>query len=64
MKSEATKRPASSGLTLALDYGPLIVWFAATKLRGPLTGTLAFMVAITVAVMVSKWRLGRVSPML
>ena len=60
-----TDRPAPpAGVSLALDYGPLVVWFAATKLAGPFTGTFAFMIAIAVAVAVSKWRLGRVSPML
>ncbi len=54
----------SGGLSLALDYGPLAVWFVATKVAGPFTGTFAFMAAITVAVLVSKLRLGRVSPML
>ena len=58
-------RPApATGLTLALDYGPLVIWFAATKFAGPFTGTFAFMVAITAAVIVSKWKLGRVSAML
>ena len=60
-----TARPAPpAGLSLALDYGPLVVWFAATKFAGPFTGTFAFMIAITIAVIVSKLRLGRVSPML
>ena len=58
------RKPAPAGLSLALDYAPLVVWFAATKFAGPFTGTFAFMVAITVAVVVSKLRLGRVSPML
>ena len=58
-------RPAPpAGLNLAIDYGPLVIWFAATKFGGPFTGTFAFMVAITIALIVSKWKLGRVSPML
>ena len=58
-------RPAPpAGLSPALDYGPLVVWFAATRFGGVFAGTAAFMAAITVAVVVSKWRLGRVSPML
>lgn len=58
-------RPAPpAGLSLALDYGPLVVWFLATRFGGVFAGTAAFMVAIAVAVVVSKWRLGRVSPML
>ena len=58
------RSPPPAGLSLALDYGPLVVWFAATKFAGPFTGTFAFMVAIVIAVIASKWRLGRVSPML
>ena len=58
------RSPPPAGLSLALDYGPLVVWFAATKFSGPFTGTFAFMVAIVIAVIASKWRLGRVSPML
>ena len=62
MTLERAAPPA--GLSLALDYGPLVVWFAATRFGGVFAGTAAFMVAILVAVIVSKWRLGRVSPML
>jgi intracellular septation protein len=59
------ERPAPpAGLSLALDYGPLVVWFLATRFGGVFAGTAAFMAAIAVAVVVSKWRLGRVSPML
>ena len=53
-----------SGLGLALDYGPLIAFFIAYKISGVFIGTAVFMVAITLAVAVSKLRLGRVSPML
>ena len=53
-----------SWLPMALDFGPLLVFFLATKFIGMFAGTGAFMVAIAVAVAVSKWRLGKVSPML
>lgn len=53
-----------SWLPMALDFGPLLVFFIATKFIGVFAGTAAFMVAIAIAVGVSKWRLGRVSPML
>lgn len=59
-----TKPKAGSGLSLALDYGPLIAFFIAFKLTNVFTGTAVFMVAITIAVVVSKLKLGRVSPML
>ncbi len=53
-----------SWLPMALDFGPLLVFFLATKFIGMFAGTAAFMAAIAVAVIVSKWRLGKVSPML
>lgn len=67
----ATKKKNGS-LNFALDYGPLLVFFLAYKFggsnsdptQGPLVGTGVFMVAIAIAVAVSKWKLGRVSPML
>ena len=70
------KPPAHGGtLSLALDFGPLLVFFLSYKGAGwlfgagnPITamsiGTAAFMAAIVVAVVVSKMKLGRVSPML
>ncbi|MEC3948527.1 septation protein IspZ [Sphingobium sp. HWE2-09] len=69
-------KPAHNGtLSLALDFGPLLVFFLTYKGAGwfwgadnPITAmtfsTAAFMVAIVVAVIVSKVKLGRVSPML
>ena len=60
------------GLNFALDFGPLLVFFFASKfggskadpVQGPLIGTAAFMVAITIAIIVSKWKLGRIAPMM
>lgn len=51
-------------MSLLLDFGPLLVFFLAYKFGNVIIGTGAFMVAITVAVLVSKWKLGRVSPMM
>lgn len=62
MTSDARK--PEPGLQLALDYGPLLVFFLAYRFTDVFAGTLAFMAAIIVAVIISKWRLGRVSPML
>ncbi len=60
-----TEKPAHNGnLSLALDFGPLLVFFIAYKFWGMITGTGAFMAAIALAVVVSKVKLGRVSPML
>ncbi|MEZ5655340.1 MAG: septation protein IspZ [Sphingobium sp.] len=58
-------KPAHSGnLSLALDFGPLLVFFLAYKFYGVIAGTGAFMAAITLALIVSKVKLGKVSPML
>jgi intracellular septation protein len=59
-----TRAAPPAGLSFAIDYGPLVAFFIAFKLAGVFVGTGVFMVAIAVAVGVSKWRLGRVSPML
>lgn len=60
--SEAKR--AGTGWTFAIDYLPLIAFFIAFKLSGVFFGTAVFMVAILVAVVVSKMKLGRVAPML
>ncbi len=60
-----TSKPAHNGtLSLALDFGPLLAFFVAFKIYGPMLGTAVFMVAIALAVIVSKVKLGKVSPML
>jgi intracellular septation protein len=58
------KPKAAGNLGLLLDYGPLIAFFVAFKLAGVFVGTGVFMAAITVALVVSKWKLGRIAPML
>ncbi len=74
--SKPAAKPAHGGsLSLALDFGPLLVFFLSYKGGGwfwgagnPITamsfGTAAFMAAIIIAVIISKVKLGRVSPML
>jgi len=70
-------KPKSSWLNLVVDYGPLLVFFAAYKLTSPdsdtsglgsvvavTKSTVAFMIATVIALVVSKWRLGKISPML
>lgn len=67
----------SGWLNLVVDYGPVIVFFAVYKYFSPadransvlevlavIKGTVSFMVAAVIALLVSKWRLGKVSPML
>lgn len=58
------KAKPGTGLSLALDYGPLIAFFAAYKLSNVFIGTGVFMAAIAIAVVISRIKLGRVSPML
>ncbi len=72
MNETTAPKKVSGRLNFALDFGPLLVFFLAYRLggsetdptQGPLVGTGVFMVAIAIAVGVSKWKLGRVSPML
>lgn len=61
-------------LPFAIDFGPLLVFFVTFRLTksdgafgdtaGAIQGTIAFMVAILIAVAVSQWKLKKVSPML
>lgn len=78
--SRPKSAPKSSWVNLVVDYGPLLVFFLAYRQFSPPKGsgtgvevgavvaitksTVAFMVATVVALIVSKWRLGRISPML
>lgn len=69
-------KPGSGWLNVAVDYGPLLVflgvyrWFAPAKsemvgeIAAIVYGTVAFMVAAVAALLFSKWRFGKVSPML
>jgi intracellular septation protein len=52
------------GLSLALDFGPLLIFFIAYKFGGVFVGTGVFMVAILLAVIIAKLALGKVTPML
>ena len=79
MNTEATssQKPKSSWINLVVDFGPLLVFFLAYKHFSPpgdanpvatvtavIKGTVAFMVATVIALGLSKWRLGHISPML
>jgi intracellular septation protein len=69
--SETEKKP-SGLLNFALDFGPLLIFFLGSRfgsvkndpVQGPLVGTAAFMVAIVIAMIVAKWKIGRISPMM
>ena len=70
------RKAASSWLNVAVDYGPLLVFLGVYRWMSPketsaageiiaiIYGTGAFMAASVIALLVSKWRLGKVSPML
>lgn len=70
------ERPKSGWLNILVDYGPLIVFLGVYKLYSPdepgplgeiaavVRGTIAFMIAAVVALVFSKWKFGKVSPML
>ena len=75
--SPAPARKHKSGwLNVLVDYGPLLVFFltyrfykpdgedAAGEIFAVIRGTGAFIVAALAALAISKWRLGKVSPML
>lgn len=76
MSQSETKKAASSWINVAVDYGPLLVFLGVYRWSAPdetsaegelsaiINGTGAFMVAAVIALLVSKWRLGKVSPML
>jgi len=64
MTTEVKKAEHPGGLGLALDFGPLLIFFLAYKFSGVIVGTVAFMIAIAIAVVVSRMKLGKVSPML
>ncbi len=76
MSESEGKKAASSWLNVAVDYGPLLVFLGVYKWQSPaesnavgevaaiIAGTGAFMVAAIAALAISKWRLGKISPML
>ena len=65
-----TRPKIGAGLRLAIDIGPLAVFFLVNFLmRGPdivklLAGTTAFMIASAIAMILSRWKAGHISPML
>ncbi|MET1754763.1 inner membrane-spanning protein YciB [Novosphingobium sp. RD2P27] len=73
--ANAPEKTGSSWVNLLVDFGPLLVFFFTYRHFSPAEesslgivlavtkGTIAFMVATLVALIVSKWRLGRISPM-
>ena len=72
MTETAPSKKPHGGLTFALDFGPLLVFFLGSRfghsetdpVQGPLVGTAAFMIAIVIAMIIAKMKLGRISPMM
>lgn len=72
--AEAAKPKHPAWLPFAIDFGPLLVFFAVFQFTkgdgqfaatgGAIKGTLAFMIAIIIALFVSQWKLKKISPML
>ena len=72
----AAETPKSGWLNILVDYGPLLVFLGvykfssgdgegtASQIIAVINGTIAFMVAAIVALLFSRWKFGRVSPML
>lgn len=71
------KPPVSPLFRMALDYGPLLVFFIANLLASKIglpdmvdqlaqviIASTAFMIASVIAIIVSKWKTGHISPML
>lgn len=75
-EAQAAKKPGSGWINIAVDYGPIVAFFLAYRWFKPAGGdgageifavthgTIAFMVTAIVALAVSKWKLGKISPML
>ncbi len=71
IETAPAKKPSGT-LSFALDFGPLLLFFVASKLgsskddptQGAIVGTATFMIAIIVAVIISKVKIGKISPML
>lgn len=73
----APEKKKSGLLNLAVDYGPILIFFLVYRYFSPsnkedsiaevlavVQSTVAFIVAAVIALIVSKWKLGHVSPML
>lgn len=76
-RTDRDEKPRSSWINLVVDFGPLLIFFLVYRYYSPaedgdtigtvaavIKGTLAFMGATIIALIVSKWRLGHISPML
>ncbi|MEO6153369.1 MAG: inner membrane-spanning protein YciB [Croceibacterium sp.] len=76
MDQAAAKKPKSGWVNVLVDYGPMAVFFVTYRWFRPedkdiageifavVRSTGAFIVASIIALAISKWRLGKISPML
>ncbi|OYW22986.1 MULTISPECIES: inner membrane-spanning protein YciB [unclassified Sphingomonas] len=70
MASQTPSKAPDPALRMAIDFGPLIVFFAVNFLVGGeqisrvVAATVAFMTATAIAMAVSQWKTGHISPML
>jgi intracellular septation protein len=70
MNQPTARPPLSPGLRMLIDYGPLAVFFVVNsyapglQIQRIMTATVAFMVAMTVAMGISWWKARHISPML
>lgn len=63
--TESAPRPTlPTGLKLAIDFGPLLALLVANRIGGPFAATLAFMVAMAVAMSVSWVKTRHIPPVL
>jgi intracellular septation protein len=64
------EKTLTPGMRLAVDFGPLIIFFLVNfvargeQITRVLMATFAFMIATGIAMGVSQWKAGRISPML
>jgi len=61
--TQPQQEPGALG-KLMIDLGPLVVFFAVNAWAGIMEATIAFMAAITAAMIVSRVRYGKISPLL
>jgi intracellular septation protein len=64
LATNTDRKAPGPGARLAIDLLPLVVFFAVNFWRGIFAATVAFMVAITIAMLVSQIRYRHISPML
>lgn len=74
--TQDVQKPKSGWLNILVDYGPLLVFLGVYKLSSPdepgplgeiaavIQGTIAFMIAAVIALVFSRWKFGKISPML